>query len=177
MPKNATGGMLLPDHAELTKWSCNRSGLAAESTHGLKGALRSQGGGEIPPPLYNSNCTKERSSSTSQVPATIAVAGWIWLWFKLICTRNWVNPPSPRPLKAPYSPSVDGVTRQPRIRVVCSRPCCNGYIYVVLHPTFAGEVRGRLGAPADERAHARRARRRFCQVKAFGREEPPAVAN
>ena len=50
MPKNASGGMLLPDHAELTKWSCNRSGLAAESTHGLKGALRSQGGGKSPPP-------------------------------------------------------------------------------------------------------------------------------
>ena len=31
MPKNATGGMLLPDLAELTNWSCNRSGLAVES--------------------------------------------------------------------------------------------------------------------------------------------------
>ena len=31
MPKNATGGMLLPDLAELSNWSCNRSGLAVES--------------------------------------------------------------------------------------------------------------------------------------------------
>ena len=45
--------------------------------------LRIQGGGKSPPPRYNSNCTKERSSSTIQVPATIAVAGWIWLWAKL----------------------------------------------------------------------------------------------
>ena len=58
-------------------------------THGLKCAFRSQEGGRFcTPPRYNSNCTKERSSSTSQVPATIAVAGWIWLWFKLICGSN-----------------------------------------------------------------------------------------
>ena len=80
---------------------------------GFRG-LGVQGGGENPPPPpYNSNCTKERSSSTSQVPATIAVSGWIWLWYKLICTvpglsgshpgTGW-NPPSPRPLKAPFSP-------------------------------------------------------------------------
>ena len=62
------------------------------ATHGLKGALRSQGGCRFStPPRYNSNCTKERSSSTSQVPATIAVSGWIWLWYKLICTRDWVE--------------------------------------------------------------------------------------
>ena len=34
---------------------------------------------------------KERSSSTSQVTATLAVTGWIWLWYKLICTRDWVE--------------------------------------------------------------------------------------
>ena len=71
--------------------------------------LRIQGGGKSPPPRYNSNCTKERSSAE-------------------VCTRNWVestqslqkfvpgtgcNPPSPRPLKAPFSPSVDGV------KIVC----------------------------------------------------------
>ena len=44
-----------------------------------------------PVPSYNSNCTKERSSSTSQVPATIAVPGWIWLWYNLICSRDWVE--------------------------------------------------------------------------------------
>ena len=31
------------------------------------------------------------SSSTSQVPATIAVPGWIWLWYNLICSRDWVE--------------------------------------------------------------------------------------
>ena len=31
MPKNATRGTLLPDLAEHTNWSCNRSGLAVES--------------------------------------------------------------------------------------------------------------------------------------------------
>ena len=52
----------------------------------------SEGGGDFPPsPRYNSNCTKERSSSTSQVPAMNAVSGWIWLWYKLICTRDWVE--------------------------------------------------------------------------------------
>ena len=34
------------------------------ATHGLKGALRSQGGCRFcTPPRYNSNCTKERSSA------------------------------------------------------------------------------------------------------------------
>ena len=34
------------------------------ATHGLKGALRSQGGCRFStPPRYNSNCTKERSSA------------------------------------------------------------------------------------------------------------------
>ena len=43
------------------------------ATHGLKGALRSQGGCRFStPPRYNSNCTKERSSAE-------------------VCTRDWVE--------------------------------------------------------------------------------------
>ena len=58
------------------------------ATHGLSWCFRIQGlGGFHPVPWYNSNCTKERSSRTIQVP------GW--------------NPPSPRPLKHQLSPCVD----------------------------------------------------------------------
>ena len=59
-------------------------------THGLSWCFRIQGlGGFHPVPWYNSNCTKERSSRTIQVPGT----AWI--------------PSSPRPLKHQLSPCVD----------------------------------------------------------------------
>ena len=64
-----------------------------QTTHGLICASRIHGlGGFHPVPWYNSNCTKERSSRTIQVPGT----GW--------------NPPSLGPLKAQISPCVDEST-------------------------------------------------------------------
>ena len=58
-----------------------------QTTHGLSWGFRIQGlGGFHPVPWYNSNCTKERSSRTIQVPGT----GW--------------NQPSPRPLKHQLRP-------------------------------------------------------------------------
>ena len=60
--------------------------------------LRSQSGVQFNP-RYNSNCIKERSSSTIQVPATIkTVPGTV------------LNPPTPRTLKHQLSPSVDLAT-------------------------------------------------------------------
>ena len=67
------------------------------STHVLSWCFRIQGlGGFHPVPWYNSNCTKERSSRTIQVPGT----GWI--------------PPSPWILKPHFSPCVD--SHNPRHR-------------------------------------------------------------
>ena len=50
-------------------------GFCYESTAGLSWCFKIQElGGFHPVPWYNSNYTKERSSSTSQVPVTIALA-------------------------------------------------------------------------------------------------------
>ena len=49
--------------------------IAKVSTHGLRCGFRIQGGCRFcPPPRYNSNCTKDRSSSTRQPPATLALS-------------------------------------------------------------------------------------------------------
>ena len=77
-----------------------------QTTHGLICAFRIHGlGGFHPVPWYNSNCTKERSSRTIQVPGS----GW--------------NPPSPRPLKAPFSPSVVEVAKRCCLCFACLEPC------------------------------------------------------
>ena len=50
----------------------DKTGRAIISTHGLSWCLRGLGlGGFHPVPWYNSNCTKERSSRTIQVPGRI----------------------------------------------------------------------------------------------------------
>ena len=49
--------------------------LCGQATHGLRCGFRIQGlGGFHPVPSYNSNCTKDRSSSTRQPPATLALS-------------------------------------------------------------------------------------------------------
>ena len=56
---------------------CRAGPLLSKKTHGPKGAFRIQGlGGIHPVHSYNLNCTKESSSSTSHVPATLALSSY-----------------------------------------------------------------------------------------------------
>ena len=65
------------------------------STHGLKGSLEDSGGGwESHPPLGTIQIVPRRGppvQARCQRPSLCPVSGWIWLWYKLICTRDWLE--------------------------------------------------------------------------------------